>query len=222
MCLSLACGGCLSLCTCCCGGCAKVGVHQKNWPKVTYVINDVFMMLISFILMYTLRPLADKYPDHFTCNETAGGGANCFGVSSVLRMSFALFCYHIIILLTLIPRAQCSSLLHDGLWPIKFLIILALFILAFFIPHAFFLYFWNWLCRIGSAIFLVIQSYFLLDMAYKWNEQLIARDDSWAYGLLCGYSVFITAANVGGMIVIFVLYSACGFGKVMAIVLAIC
>jgi hypothetical protein len=61
-------------------------------------------------------------------------------------------------------------MLHDGAWPLKFLIILIIFVLAFFIPHQFFLYGWNWLCRVGSAIFLVIQSYFLLDMAYKWNE----------------------------------------------------
>jgi hypothetical protein len=154
--MCIVCGGCSGVCTFCCGGCEKVGIHQKNWPKVTYVINDVIFMIIGFVLMYTLRPLADKYPDHFYCNETAGGGANCFGVSSILRMSFALFCYHVIILLVLLPRHRCSSYLHDGLWPAKFLIILTIFILSFFVPHQFFMYGWNWLCRLGSALFMVV------------------------------------------------------------------
>ena len=76
--MCILCGGC-GLCTMCCSACSSVGIHQKNWPKVSYVIMDIIMMIIAFILMFTLRPLADAYPDHFSCNETAGGGANCCG-----------------------------------------------------------------------------------------------------------------------------------------------
>jgi hypothetical protein len=112
--------------------------------------------------------------------------------------------------------------LHDGCWPGKFLIILAVFILAFFMPQAFFLYGWNWICRVGSALFMVIQSYFILDMAYKWNEQLVNKADDWAMGLLVGYSIFATVCNVGGLIAIFSLYTSCGFGMTMGIGLVIC
>jgi len=59
-------------------------------------------------------------------------------------------------------------------------------------------------------------------MAYKWNEQLVGKADNWAYGLLCGYSIFTTAVNVGGIIAIFALYSQCGFGMTMGIALCIC
>lgn len=82
-----------------------------------------------------------------------------------MRMSFALFVFELIILLAIVPRAKCSQVIHDGFWPVKFLLLLVIYVVSFFIPHGFFLA-WAWICRAGSFLFLVIQAYFLLNLAY--------------------------------------------------------
>jgi len=42
-----------------------VGIHAKNWPKVTYVVADFIWMLVAFIMTYAMRPLSKKY---YLCN----------------------------------------------------------------------------------------------------------------------------------------------------------
>jgi len=60
-------------------------------------------MIIAVILMYTLRPLFEDY-DWLECNDSSGGDDECFGTSAVLRASFVLFCFHMMMLLFMIPR----------------------------------------------------------------------------------------------------------------------
>ena len=98
----------------------------------------------------------------------------CYGTSAVLRMSFTLFCFHFLVLVAIVPRAMCSSVIHDAFWPGKILFVALLYIASFFIPHWFFVG-WAHFCRGGSALFLLIQAYFLLNMAYTFNDQLIAK-----------------------------------------------
>ena len=46
---------CLGCNRMCCSGLSAMGVHTKNWPKVSYVVTDIFYMLIAFALMFTGR-----------------------------------------------------------------------------------------------------------------------------------------------------------------------
>ena len=95
--------------------------------------------------------------------------SSCQGTSAVLKMSFTLFIFHLITLITISPKFKCSSICHDGFWVIKFLLICAMYVGVFFIPQSVFVV-WAHICRAGSFIFFCIQAYFLLNMAYGVND----------------------------------------------------
>lgn len=48
-------------CATMCAGIDKMGVPAKNYPRVAYVIQSVIFMLISVVLLYTLRAAAEKW-----------------------------------------------------------------------------------------------------------------------------------------------------------------
>lgn len=171
MCVGPLCCSGASCCGACCVGFDKCGVPAKNFPKVTYVVTSILLMLVSVLLMYTLRYAAESW-DWLNCAEVAGGGAECFGISAAFRASFTLVVYHVLILIFIFPRAACSSVLHDGFWFLKNLLMIGLYILSFWIPYQFFVT-WGWLCLIISTLFLFIQGYFLLNLAYTWNDALL-------------------------------------------------
>ena len=90
---------CSTLC-CCCRSC---GITPKNFPRIAYVAFDLFWVLIAILLMFTLKPLFEKF-DFLECSEQSGGGSACFGTAAVIRMSFVLFIFHFILLMILLPR----------------------------------------------------------------------------------------------------------------------
>lgn len=49
------------------------------------------------------------------------------GLLFVYRMTFALFLYHVLMLLLILPRTACSEAIHDGGWLLKFILIAAMF-----------------------------------------------------------------------------------------------
>ena len=162
----------------------------KNFPKITYVITSVVQMLISALLMITLRRTEEDF-DWFGCSED--DAPDCFGILAGFRASFALFLFHALILIVIFPRAACSSALHDGFWGIKFFILIAVYILTYFIPYKFFNV-WAHICLWLSFFFLCIQAYFILNLAYTWNDMLMeamnGRDGtSYAQFLLLCYSI---------------------------------
>ena len=196
MCGAICCAGAMC-CNCMCKGLSACGVTGKAFPKVGYLIQSTALMLIATILMYTFRPLF-RDQDMLECNEASGGGYECFGTAAVLRASFILFLYHILILILIIPRTQCSSAIHDGFFTLKFIVLFGSFIASFWISNDFFKG-WSEFCRVGSIIYLFIQSYFLLNFAYLWNEKLVQAaingEACYAKFLLCGFSILLATIN---------------------------
>ena len=170
---SLGCCSGKACCDNCCGAFKACGVPAKNFPKITYVISGMVLMVISVIMMYSLRFATDSW-DWLSCHRIAGGGSVCFGLTSVFRASFTLTAYHIIILITLFPRATCSQYLHDGCWGGKNLLIFIGFIASFWLPYEFYGA-WAWISLVVSTLFLFIQGYFLLNLAYTWNDTLVGN-----------------------------------------------
>lgn len=159
-----------------------MGVPAKNFPKVAYLVNSVFFMGISVILLYCLRFSADEW-DWFQCIETTEddgvttSSSSCYGIKAVLGMSFTLFIFHLLVLIFISPRVVCSSMAHDSFWGAKFLFIIVLYIGCFFIPHNFYIA-WAHICRGGSLLFYVVQGYFLLNASYSLNDKLLVAADS--------------------------------------------
>ena len=202
-------------CGACCSGFKACGVPAKNFPKISYVITSVILMLCSVLLMFSLRYLTEKW-DWLNCAELAGGGSLCFGISSAFRASFTLFLYHCIMLLVICPRAGCSSGLHDGFWCIKGLILVVLFIISFQIPYEFYDT-WGWISLCISSIFLFIQAYFLLNLAYTWGDQLTGfigqRDGgTYAYFLLLTYSILNSVGCVIWLVYQYIWFAHCAIG----------
>jgi len=98
-------------------------------------------------------------------------GSSCYGTSAVLRMSFTLTVLHVLILILISPRLACCSVIHDGIWPVKILFVIGLYIGSFWIPQNVFQY-WAMICRCGSVLFLMVQGYFLLNNSYILSDNL--------------------------------------------------
>ena len=113
-------------------------------------------------------------------------------------MTFALACFHVLIILLILPRGQCSAVIHDGGWCLKFFIITALFIGFFWIPISFFQV-WAEISRYVSILFLLIQVFYILDGAYSFNDYMANRPtnhDNWKFGVLLFYTVILIAASI--------------------------
>ena len=211
LCWTLCCFG-SACCSCCCRGLAACSVPAKNYPKAAYVAFDFILMLIATFVMYALRPIAEDN-DWIYCNEGSGGGDECFGTSAVLRASFILFCYHLLILLFLIPRGNCSSVVHDGFFLFKFLVVFGAYIASFWMSNDFFDG-WGNFCRVGSILYLIVQSYFLMNFAYMWNDKLmsVVEASNYAKFLLIGSSILMAILIILWLVLQFIYYASCGLG----------
>ena len=209
-----------AVCNCCCKGLKACGVPAKNWPKAAYVATDMLFMVIATTLMYTLRPLFKDNEDWVECNDSSGGGYECFGTSAVYRASFVLFLYHIMILLILIPRGTCASALHDGFFTLKLIVLFAAYIASFWMPNDFFIG-WANFCRGGSVLYLLLQGYFLLNFAYLWNDTLWeaqGKDECYAKFMLCGFSIILSIVCSVWIGFQFAWYSGCALGNIVLVI----
>ena len=182
-------------------------------------------MLISALLMITLRYTEEDF-DWFGCSDPDKEGGDCFGILAGFRASFALFLFHVLILIMIFPRAACSSALHDGFWGIKFVILIAVYVLTYFIPYKFFSV-WAHICLWLSFFFLCIQAYFILNLAYTWNDMLMeamnGRDGtSYAQFLLLCYSILNSVGCVVFLVFQFIWFTGgeCESGLSMFILIA--
>ena len=82
-------------------------------------------------------------------------GTACFGTVAVLRMTLALFIFHILIILLILPLNDCASVIHDAGWTIKILIIIAMFIGFFWLDITIFRI-WAEISRYVSLTFMII------------------------------------------------------------------
>lgn len=95
------------------------------------------------------------------------------GVLFVYRMTFALFLYHVIMLLLILPRTACSAAIHDGGWLLKFVLIAAMFVGFQFIPNYFF-WVWAQISLYVGIIFLIFQVLYVLSGAHYYNDLIRA------------------------------------------------
>ena len=99
------------------------------------------------------------------------------GPSAIIRMSFVLMCFHVVVLCVIIGRNTAASVFHDGCWGFKFIAVLIFFIITMWIPNSFFEGYMIF-SRVVSILFLLIQALLMLVVAYKINETLIGNYES--------------------------------------------
>ena len=70
-------------------------------------------------------------------------------------MTLALFIFHILIILLILPLNDCASVIHDAGWAIKILIILGMFVGFFWVDITIFRL-WAEISRYVSLCFMII------------------------------------------------------------------
>ena len=124
---ALCCAGSLC-CSCLCAPCKSAGVPNKNFAKVGFVFFQIGMMCVSIGLMFSAKDLIDWFPTAMlNCPDQSGGSSACLGASAIIRMSFALACFHLLVLLIILSRTPTAAAFHDGCWGTKLLFVVGLF-----------------------------------------------------------------------------------------------
>ena len=112
------------------------GVAAKNFAKVGYVVFQISMFVLTIIMMYIWKWIADSDAADwfgFGCSDIGGGA--CAGASALVRMSFIMAIFHVLILCITFARNECAAVIHDGYWGFKFLLVLGGFIGSLWIPN---------------------------------------------------------------------------------------
>lgn len=93
-------------------------------------------------------------------------------MSAVFRMSLALVIFFFIIFLVCFARNECAKALNEGLWPLKVIFVLTLFVIFFFVSNSVF-EIYVIASKYASIIFLIFQLIMLIDFFYLWGENWV-------------------------------------------------
>ena len=218
-------GFCVGSALCCAGAAccnliclpAKMaGVAAKNYAKIGYVVFSISMLILTICCMYFFNWLFD-WTDvfGFNCPDASGGGSACAGASALIRMSWSLAIFHILMLIIVSLRNDFAAAFHDGCWGMKFLIVLGITIASLWIPNDPVMMGYLKFARVVSVFFLMYQALLVLVVAYTLNDLLVSnveRDGGNAFScsgiILILLFVLTTAGNITWLV-----YSYINFGN---------
>ncbi|CAG8951940.1 hypothetical protein HYFRA_00005746 [Hymenoscyphus fraxineus] len=162
-------------CSAVCSACGKCGNSVAT--RIAYALILLVNSILSWIM---LTPWAINKLQHLTLDYmtiTCPDGA-CYGWVAVHRINFALGIFHLIMGLLLLgvnsskdPRAS----IQNGFWGPKIIAWLALIVVSFFIPEAFFMVWGQYISLIGATLFLLLGLILLVDLAHSWAEYCLER-----------------------------------------------
>ena len=186
---------CEGLCSCCR---SAFGASIKAYSRLAYVMLQLVCVLVAFVMMFTLQKI-----EFLECvNESGEQDNDCFGVSAIFRMTFALFFFHLAIALMIAPMGRCSSFVHDAGWMCKFLLIIGLFIAFFWVNIGVFKV-WGEISRYVSILFLIFEVIYLTEFfAYKMNNWLVPHEHqpedvkNYKYNMLCGMMLLCNGISI--------------------------
>jgi hypothetical protein len=164
------------------------------------------------------------------CPEASGDGTACLGPSAIVRMSFILAIFHLVVFCVLLARNTAASIFHDGCWGTKVLIVFLGFCVSLYIPNSFFQGYMDF-SRYVSILFLILQAMLMLIVAYKINSGLIANyeNEAPANGLGCSGAIIVlitlvfTAGNITWVVYQYIWNQHCASSvSIITITLAAC
>lgn len=150
------------------------------------------MLLVGAIvsgiaLAPSLQDWLKKVP--FCANSTANAAyvvpetytADCsvaVGYLAVYRICFAFACFFALMSVMMLGAKSSRDAragIQNGFWGIKYLIVIAIAIGAFFIRNEGFGKFWMWIGLFGGVIFILVQLVLLVDFAHSWAETWVGK-----------------------------------------------
>lgn len=135
--------------------------------------------------------------------------STCIGLASVFRMTFALFIFHLITLLLILPRNGCAAVIHDGGWCFKILLVIGMYIGFMWIPTSFFFY-WAQISKYISIIFIFVQCLYVLTAAYDFNDYLMnsgTNDENWRNCFMLIYTLLLTGGSLALIVTGFIYFN---------------
>lgn len=160
--------GCLCnscLCTCCFKGISKVSNQSDHRARICgYFIIFAAYYGFGVLIMYTFGSTFMKWFERWIhCPKF--GEASCFGASLIIRVSFSLLIFYILIWLLMLPKDDFSYSANRNCWIFKYLMPLGASFAFFFVDNTFFNGY-TIACQYGGIIYLIFQ-----DLAF--NEYFI-------------------------------------------------
>lgn len=145
------------------------------------------------------------------------------GYLAVYRICFALVCFFLLMAIMMIgvknsrdPRAP----IQNGFWGIKFIIVIAIAIGAFFIPEGSFAPTLMWIGLFGGLTFICVQLVLIVDFAHTWAENWVGNYEetesrSWYCALISftGIQYILSLTGIVFLFINFTTSEACGLNK---------
>ena len=124
-------------------------------------------------------------------------------------MSFALMLLFLIMLLLMLCRNKVSQVINEGLFCVKFTVLILLFVLTFLLPPGVLMVYAS-IAKITSILFMVIQTVILVDLFYLYAINLVRKYDEGndcCAGFLIGATVCTFTAALFLIVVAFIEFS---------------
>lgn len=180
---------------CCCGGTA-VSLCCTSCPSCrnstsTRIMYAVMLLVGAILAGITLAPGLQDWLKNvpFCKNSTATSSAiipdsysaDCsvaVGYLAVYRICFAFACFFALMAVMMIGAKSSKdgrAPIQNGFWGIKYLIVIAIGVGAFFIPNGSFGTVWMWIGLIGGVAFILVQLVLIVDFAHSWAETWVGE-----------------------------------------------
>ncbi|XP_049852993.1 probable serine incorporator isoform X1 [Schistocerca gregaria] len=210
----LACCCTSAACSLCCAACPSC--RNSTSTRIMYA---VMLLLGTIAACITLSPGLQKELEKvpFCGNSGIMPDVNCqnaVGYLAVYRICFALTCFFALMALIMIgvkTSKDPRSGIQNGFWGIKYLLVIAGIVGAFFIPEGSFGKTWMYFGMIGGFLFIIIQLILIVDFAHSWAENWVGKYEEseskkW-YCALLTVTFLNYALAITGFTLLFVYYT---------------
>uniref|UniRef100_A0A182VWX8 Serine incorporator 1 n=1 Tax=Anopheles minimus TaxID=112268 RepID=A0A182VWX8_9DIPT len=221
---NLACCCTGTACSLCCSLCPSSVKSNSTATRFMYALMLVLGAIVGAIMLAPgLQDFLQKVP--FCVNSTSStsnfipGGetidcSNAVGYLAVYRICFALVCFFAlwaVMMMGVRSSKDPRAALQNGFWGIKFIIVIAIAIGAFFIPETGFGPAWMWVGMIGGFAFILVQLVYIIDFAHNWAEVWVSNYEDeesrgWFAALCCATGIQYVL-SLTGVVLLFVYYT---------------
>jgi hypothetical protein len=186
---------------------------------MTRIAYALILLVNSIVSWLMLTDWAIKKLEHLTMDfmQLKCIGKECFGFVAVHRMNFALGTFHLILAILLLgvnsSRNKRASI-QNAFWGPKIIAWLALIVVTFLIPDAFFVVWGNYVALIGAMLFLLLGLILLVDLAHTWAEFCLEKIDAteskgWQ-AVLIGSTLGMYLSSLAMTIVMYIFFASSG------------
>ena len=174
VCNALCCAG-----NCCCHAFNNIfsdakKINPKLFARIGFIVLSLICVGFSLIILFYGANLLKPFNSFISC--PTDGEFSCLGISSVYRMSFTLFIFHIIVILFSLISKDCAKVFNLDCWSFKILLVMVLYFSMFFIPNTLFLIYAE-ISRYLSILFLIYQALVIISFAHIINISLVEKLD---------------------------------------------